>query len=494
MFAQVNHMKSFFLKSAVVIFTCAVLSCGGPRVVHDEWQPGVSKRHGTLIGKSQEGLWTYWHKNGTKSAEGFWYNDKQDGAWTWWYDNGAIQQSGNYQGRDIDLSNRSASPRTGLWRFWHRSGFMQSSGHYQNDRQVGVWNYFDPAGKAAVTGYYTNGIKDGAWTWFHANGTRKESGNFAAGIKIGEWSSWSDNGQLLSTKHYSTDEKITAIMTPPAVVIAPPPPVKIPTEFKAVAEVPAVVPVMVTQVTPDTANKTAENTEPAIQTPTPVVKAQEEIIASSATIPLSPTVSSPSLWTPAQEGAAAKIIEKYTSGTEVALPAYEDKSASGTDDRQRRDLLDKPLVHTRFFSATEDVLDINDLRKNGPVLIVFLRGFSGQVCLYCAAQTTALANAYQRFRDKNITVVVVYPGPIDAVPNFIAAVQSLRNEPPPMPVVLDVSLIAVRALGIEDNLAKPTTLFVDKKGNVRYAYEGKNIADRPAVNDLLDIGARLSRE
>lgn len=55
-----------------------------------------------------------------------------------------------------------------------------------------------------------------------------------------------------------------------------------------------------------------------------------------------------------------------------------------------------------------------------------------------------------------------------------------------MPVALDVSLIAVRQLGIEDNLAKPTSLIIDKAGVVRYAYVGKTIADRPSVKDLLN--------
>ena len=81
---------------------------------------------------------------------------------------------------------------------------------------------------------------------------------------------------------------------------------------------------------------------------------------------------------------------------------------------------------------------------------------------------------------------MVYPGPVEAVAPFIEAVRSLANEPPPMPVALDVSLIAVRKLGIEDNLAKPTSLIIDKHGVVRYAYVGRTIADRPSVKDLLN--------
>ena len=53
------------------------------------------------------------------------------------------------------------------------------------------------------------------------------------------------------------------------------------------------------------------------------------------------------------------------------------------------------------------------------------------------------------------------------------------------PVALDVSLNLVRAIGIEDNLARPTSLVIDKEGIVRFAYVGKTIADRPSADDLL---------
>jgi peroxiredoxin len=137
------------------------------------------------------------------------------------------------------------------------------------------------------------------------------------------------------------------------------------------------------------------------------------------------------------------------------------------------------------------VIELKDRIGNHPVLLVILRGFSGQVCLYCAAQTAAIANQIARFRDLGVEVVVIYPGPIEAVPAFVKAVESLRKEPPPMPLALDVSLLLVRALGIEDNLARPTSLLIDKQGLVRYAYVGETIADRPSVNDLLQAAGGI---
>ena len=56
----------------------------------------------------------------------------------------------------------------------------------------------------------------------------------------------------------------------------------------------------------------------------------------------------------------------------------------------------------------------------------------------------------------------------------------------PFPIVLDVELSAVKELGIRDNLSKPATFILDKYGQVRFAYVGTGIADRPSVKAILN--------
>jgi peroxiredoxin len=273
----------------------------------------------------------------------------------------------------------------------------------------------------------------------------------------------------------------------PQVVLLAPPLVPPPTLLETVAEIPPLAPVsLTTQPTP--AEQIKSLNEQVVQTPSESVV---EGVKQEA-VHLSPSVSVPALWTTAQEENAAALIRGYTTGS-FQLKGYKATSEKDRDDRQRRDLLGKPLPQTRFLSADGGVLDIDALRKQGPVLLIFLRGFSGQVCLYCAAQTTAISNSIARFNKSGIQVVVVYPGPVDAMPAFLAAVRSLANDPPLMPVALDVSLIAVRALQIEDNLAKPTSLYIDSEGKIRYAYQGNTIADRPSVDELLRFGHSLTK-
>ena len=471
------------IRASISLFTLVGISllttaCFGPRTVHDEWRPGIPKRHGEVVSGKQQGHWTYWYDSGAKQAEGSWHRDYQDGAWTWWYADGRVRQTGSYAGQGIDSKKLSSAPRSGHWRFWYENGQLTCEGDYAHDRQVGAWSFFTKESKPFAVGTFTAGVKDGPWTWWRANGQRKESGTFANGIKVGEWIDYNDAGEIAAVTSYTVDGKVVATKptvfaapVPPQLLVAPaqpgtalaPPPAAVVTE-------PAVVAIPVAPAT-------------IAATPKP---AEAEMTLPPADAPsLSPTFSAPSLWTTAQESNASSLVRLYDKG-DIIIPGYEDSVGASTDDRQKRDLLGKPLVQTRFLSATGSVLDIAQQRGKKPVLLIVLRGFSGQVCLYCAAQTTAISKNIQKFNDLGVEVVVVYPGPVEAVAPFIEAVRSLVNEPLPMPVALDVSLIAVRKLGIEDNLAKPTSLIVDKLGVVRYAYVGRTIADRPSAKDLLN--------
>jgi antitoxin component YwqK of YwqJK toxin-antitoxin module/peroxiredoxin len=471
------------LIATTLVAASLLTGCFGPRIFHDEWKPGVPKRHGEVHGGKQQGTWTYWYDNGAKQAEGSWHKDYQDGQWVWWYADGRVKQVGAYAGQGIDPKKLSSAPRSGHWRFWYDNGQLQCEGDYAQDRQVGQWRFFAKDGKPHAVGSFTAGVKDGAWTWWHANGQRKESGAFANGLKVGEWTTYNDTGEVASVTSYTVDGKVIPLK--PVVLAAPTPPP--PAPAPVAAGTPAAPP-------PEVAVKVVEPVADAPARPATVeVKQapaeQEQVIPAADAQPISPTTVAPSLWTASQEANAGQLVRLYDKG-DIVIPGYEDNLSTNTDDRQKRDLLGKPLTQTRFLSATGSVYDVAKQKDKKPVLLVVLRGFSGQVCLYCAAQTTAISKNIQKFNEMGVEVAVVYPGPVEAVGPFIEAVRSLSKEPPPMPVALDVSLIAVRKLGIEDNLAKPTSLIIDKNGVVRYAYVGKTIADRPAVKDLLNECSR----
>jgi antitoxin component YwqK of YwqJK toxin-antitoxin module/peroxiredoxin len=456
--------------AALLLF--ALAACG-ERQVREEWRPGVPKRSGLLVSGKQDGPWTYWYDKGQKQAEGGWDHDFQNGAWSWWYDSGRLKQQGQYDGHGLDPAHHSSGVRIGHWRHFYDNGQLYCEGDYADDRQTGTWTYATREGKPFAAGSFAAGIKEGEWTWFQGDGQPRQRGSFAGGLKTGTWTSWKADGTIAVREIYAAG-RLVATEAPPAPAAAAAPPA-VPAATEPAAPVAAA---------------------PAAVAPAPVVAPPAKTVP-DAGLPtagepaLSPIQVAPVLWTASQEANAEALIRHYTNRvTDSVIGGYDDGSFGGDGDRQRRDLIGKPLPQTRFLSASGDVIDLKDLMGKKQVLLVVLRGFSGQVCLYCATQTAALSNSIQKFRDLGVEVVIVYPGPVEAVPAFVQAVQSLRKDPPPMPLALDVSLLLVRALGIEDNLAKPASLIIDRQGVVRYAYVGKTIADRPAVNDLLHALAR----
>ena len=148
-------------------------------------------------------------------------------------------------------------------------------------------------------------------------------------------------------------------------------------------------------------------------------------------------------------------------------------------------LVGQQLPQSRFLLDGGDVVDLAQSRRH--TLLVIMRGFSGTVCLYCATQTAAIANEMERFAAADVDLLVLFPGPEDTIMAFLDAVGQLRAEQLPLRVALDVNQILVRGLGVEGELARPTSLLVNPEGTIVWAYVGSDMDDRPSVADYLDV-------
>ena len=83
---------------------------------------------------------------------------------------------------------------------------------------------------------------------------------------------------------------------------------------------------------------------------------------------------------------------------------------------------------------------------------------------------------------------MIYPGARENEESFRKLYELEFGEgPPPYRVFYDPDLELVTKLGIEGDLASPTTLIIDKQGIVNYAYVGEHRADRPATNRLIEL-------
>ena len=477
-------------------------ACGGPVAVRSLYPDGKIFAEGQVSGKKQFGPWVYYYASGSKQAVGAWDNDKQVGPWEWFFENGNPQFSGSYVAGGL---------RDGAWRAGHANGKPASEGAYQFDRQNGLWLFWHAVGSLYASGSYDFGVKHGWWIKNGADGTPQESGLFIKGLKVGPWTTWTNgvaqvvdlgapagataawNGRTWSVTGVGLNVGITFADdgTPSTLNLSNDGRIwnTLPTGLAPYA-------VDLTKVIPKDSSVNlpsaidSPNAEPLTRVASPVPASAPVAPATDAQIEqptagLSPTPVNPAGFAEGDRSHIDLLMKTYTSGKDpLADDSYSwGSNGTKTGDPAGKKLLNQMLPQTRFLSSTGSIIDLTRIKK--PVVLCIMRGFSGQVCIYCATQTAAIANNYRKFTDAGAEVVIVYPGPTESVPAFVQAVQSLRKDPPPMPIGLDVSLLLVRGLGVEENLAKPTSLIVDANGKIAYAYIGASMADRPSVEDLL---------
>ena len=477
-------------------------ACGGPVAVRSLYPDGKPLAEGQVTGKKQFGPWVYYYPSGTKQAVGSWDNDKQIGPWQWFFANGTPQFSGSYVGGGL---------RDGTWQAWHATGKLASEGVYQFDRQNGPWRYWHPDGTEFASGTFDFGVKHGWWIKHGTDGKPQESGLFIKGLKVGPWTTWTNgvaqvvdlgapagataawNGRTWSVSGVGLHVAVTFADdgTPSSLNLSNDARNwhTLPTGLAPFAvDLSKIIPKDPSVNLPSAID--SPNAEPLTRVVSPVpasapVAAAVEAQIELPTAGLSPTPVNPAGFSEGDRSHIDLLIKTYTSGKDPLVDDSYSWGDSGgkTGDPAGRKLLNQMLPQTRFLSSTGAIIDLARIKK--PVVMCVMRGFSGQVCIYCATQTTAIANNYKKFTDAGAEVVIVYPGPTESVPAFVQAVQSLRKDPPPMPIGLDVSLLLVRGLGVEENLAKPTSLIVDTNGKIAYAYIGASMADRPSVEDLL---------
>lgn len=518
----------------LLILSLLIIGCGN-RLVNDVYESGQAKANGALKGGKQDGHWQYFYPDGTLKSEGAWLKDYQDGPWTYYYQNGKKKQEGSYQSKH----------RHGPWTYWYENGKIYCRGFYDNDRQAGVWLYFRESGSSFSLGTFNNaGLKHGVWQWYDNKAKSTDGGVFYNGERIGPWvidgkavdkgipesmllkeeqrgntsyyalledggkeanklllSFTKQDGQVRSSydpieqRYVRLDElgHISAIQEGESLTLWH----KNGTlayDFKHdQAYLDNGTPIPDLAIAANGPGKTVVDLMDAVKSelpgmtkiPAAVVKTQEsapELVISKTNEPaLTPVVHIDSLWTKREEKKVGRLVDLYTS----SLPVRNEYSDSFAERKMQGAWMGKALPQTRFFTYDGSIIDLDELKGKQSATVIVMRGFAGQVCVYCSTQTRVLAEQIKKFQELDNKVLIVYPGPAETIPMFMKAVKSVGGDAKGIDIVLDVNLGLVRALDVTKDLSKPCSIILDKSGKVIYGYAGKNMGDRPSVRELL---------
>jgi antitoxin component YwqK of YwqJK toxin-antitoxin module/peroxiredoxin len=497
----------------------------------------------------QTGPWTYWFENGNKEMEGRFEDVRREGPWRSWYDDGVLRAEGRFE-RGFE---------EGPWRFYDRSGALEREGTFELGQPVLRWTYFHPDGSARATGNCLAGVRVGTWTTRDvagnetvveyplpsgceifeerdAGGTLERAGLVRDGAPSGRWNSyhpdgrlrlecsfergepegraraWRDDGSLLACGSVREGGLVGRwIFTREGVeetyeFAEPRPRLAFGGERSPAssAELPGCLPVE---------TWIAELCAPRQPAPIRSVTLESRVEpAPAAAIEDAPGIAARAQpWTEYESRVLPALVGLYGSGK-----AKESSDAEGWTmpelraarpgpgtaetglDAAKRDtgaIVGHALPRTRFTAADGSLVDLAQYAGRKNVLVTILRGFGGQVCVYCTAQTKGLAEFADEFAARDTEVVVVYPGPASGLEAFLEAYRRTfgAGEKIPYRLLYDTDLMLTRALHIEDNIAVPTSILVDRKGIVRWCRVAKDYADRPSAREVLEHIAALPK-
>ena len=201
------------------------------------------------------------------------------------------------------------------------------------------------------------------------------------------------------------------------------------------------------------------------------------------------------------------VVILLASGISIGVLSYNSKPQYGyssdyydidpktiqfLDDVESQTIPEEDLTDLVLFNVDGRQVQLKEYVGRKNLVLVMTRGFSSSICLYCSTLTSRLITNYPEFTKRNTEIVVVFPVSNDAergrLDEFIAATRKNMDRPPeviPFPVLLDVELRAVDRLGLRHDLSRPATYILDKSGDVRFSYVGKDLSDRPSVKALL---------
>ena len=467
---------------------------------------------GEFAGERRTGIWNYWRENGKLLAHGRFDKGKKTGLWRFYYDDGELAVEGDFL----------AGERTLQWRIRHDSGKPWGQGFYFRGKRDGMWTFSNEKGDYFEKVYeYSEGLKnsedlklvredwpsfggestkrrvgfvvagkqEGRWVLWHRNGSRRLEGDFAEGLATGKWVAWDREGDHYAEGTVEGDrlgedwKQWFDAFRPPADSVEE-------TVKNWIAELHS---------GSESWVSLEAGTSGYESPPEALVEEVDERVKALVNEPVPPQPQ----FTVGERKDSDDILRAYTTGSSQRSRVVGDRSNyippaddywTGRGNREKAAWLKTKSLPVTSFTATDgNTVNLQDYRGTGKrVMLVILRGYAGQVCVYCAKQTEALAPYYQKFDHLNTEVFLVYPGPpkgVDALKKIYR--ETLRKDFPPRAKVLyDVDLELVKKLTIENDtispLAWPTTLILDETGRIEYAYVGESREDRPPFKRVIE--------
>jgi peroxiredoxin len=179
------------------------------------------------------------------------------------------------------------------------------------------------------------------------------------------------------------------------------------------------------------------------------------------------------------------ILLAITAWEGMLASSYgQDPGASGQPEVGQRAIdFELPIVNG------EGYLSLSETCKEGPTVLIFLRGYPVSQCAFDSTQVNGLVSRSKVLDQSAHRVVLVYPGQAKGLERNAERFMASRRMPEPLVIVRDDDMKVVNQWGLRwDNpreTAYPATFVLDRYGRIAWKKVSRSHAERSSVEEIL---------
>jgi peroxiredoxin Q/BCP len=145
-------------------------------------------------------------------------------------------------------------------------------------------------------------------------------------------------------------------------------------------------------------------------------------------------------------------------------------------------IVGEPAPNFTLRTLDDKAIELNQLSAETAVVLVVLRGWPGYQCPLCTRQVQDFAAKAQNFQAAGARVLMIYPGPAEALKKHARDFLESKQWPADFLLVLDPDYAFTHAYGLrweaKNETAYPSTFIIGKDGKVRFAQISKTHGGR----------------
>jgi peroxiredoxin len=134
-------------------------------------------------------------------------------------------------------------------------------------------------------------------------------------------------------------------------------------------------------------------------------------------------------------------------------------------------------------------VSLSGLRKNGPVVLIVLRGWPGYQCPICTKQVAEFVPRAKDFEVAGAQLLLVYPGPSEDLSKHAEDFARGKGLPERFSFVVDPDYTFTRAYGLrwdaKGETAYPSSFVIDQTGKVTFAKVSNTHGGRASADEVL---------